>query len=56
VSTSLSRQAGKFRDLYYSSGRKKIVEGKDLTKIKYIIDIGGALTRLPTKSIYWKEL
>jgi uncharacterized protein (TIGR01319 family) len=47
VSTSLSRHAGRFRDLYSSSGRKKVAEGKDLTNIKYIIGTGGALTRLP---------
>jgi uncharacterized protein (TIGR01319 family) len=49
VCTSLLRHAGKFRDLYSSSGRKKIAEGKDLTSIQYIVCTGGALTRLPNR-------
>ncbi len=49
VCTSLSRHAGKFRDLYSTSGKKKLAEGKDLTNIKYIVCTGGALTRLPNR-------
>src|SRR6056297_203305 len=46
---SLNRHSGKFRDLYSSSGKKKVAEGKDLTNVKYIIGTGGALTRLPNR-------
>ncbi|MDW7668262.1 MAG: GlmL-related ornithine degradation protein [Bacillota bacterium] len=46
---SLKRHSGVFRDLYSSSGKKKVAEGKDLTNIKYIIGTGGALTRLPNR-------
>ncbi len=46
---SLNRHSGIFRDLYSSSGKKKVAEGKDLTNIKYIIGTGGALTRLPNR-------
>jgi hypothetical protein len=49
VCTSLSRHAGQFRDLYSTSGRKKLAEGKDLTSIQYIVCTGGALTRLPNR-------
>jgi len=46
---SLNRHSGVFRDLYSSSGKKKVAEGKDLTNVKYIIGTGGALTRLPNR-------
>jgi len=46
---SLNRHSGIFRDLYSSSGKKKVAEGKDLTNIKYIVGTGGALTRLPNR-------
>jgi uncharacterized protein (TIGR01319 family) len=49
VSVSLSRHAGRFRDLYSSAGKKKVAEGKDLTNIQYMVGTGGALTRLPNR-------
>lgn len=49
VLTSLERHAGKLRNLYSTSGKKTVAEGKDLTAIKYIIGTGGALTRLPNR-------
>ena len=49
VIVSAHRHAGGFRDLYGSSGKKTMAEGKDLTGIKYIIGTGGALTRLPSR-------
>ncbi len=42
-----SRHAGKIRYVYGPSGRTSLAEGKDLSKIKYIVGTGGALTRLP---------
>jgi len=47
VLTSVHRHSGGFRNLYGSSGKKTLAEGKDLTNIKWIIGTGGALTRLP---------
>lgn len=49
VKTSIHRHAGGFRDLYGSSGKKTLAEGKDLTNVKWIVGTGGALTRLPNR-------
>ena len=40
------RHAGKVRTAYGAYGRSEIVEGRDLTAVKYLIGTGGALTRL----------
>lgn len=56
VALSLQRHAGKFRDLYSTAGKKKVAEGKDLTKIKYIVGTGGALTRLPGRTDIIKKV
>ena len=45
--TAIRRHAGKYRYIYLPEGRKTLTEGKDLTKVKYIVGTGGALTRLP---------
>lgn len=47
VLVSLERHAGGLRNLYSTSGKKTVAEGKDLTAVKYIVGTGGALTRLP---------
>ncbi len=47
--TAVKRHAGIIRHLYGPSGKKTVAEGKDLTKVKYIIGTGGALTRLPNR-------
>jgi len=47
VKTALQRHAGRIKHIYGPGGRIKIARGKDLTKIKYVIGTGGALTRLP---------
>ena len=47
VSTAVERHAGRLRFLYGPSGKKTVAEGKDLTRVKYVIGTGGALTRLP---------
>jgi uncharacterized protein (TIGR01319 family) len=44
---ALNRHAGKKRFLYGTQGRKSFAEGKDLSRVKYLIGTGGALTRLP---------
>lgn len=43
------RHAGRIRNIYGTSGKSCIAEGKDLTQVKYIIGTGGALTRLPNR-------
>ncbi|EOD01388.1 GlmL-related ornithine degradation protein [Caldisalinibacter kiritimatiensis] len=56
VITAVRRHAGKFRDLYGPGGKKTIAEGKDLTKVQYIIGTGGALTRLPRRVEIMKNI
>ncbi len=46
LAIALSRHAGRYTHLYSSSGKTTYVEGKDLSKVAYIIATGGALTRL----------
>ncbi|QNO14741.1 glutamate mutase L [Alkalicella caledoniensis] len=46
VETAVNRHVGKIKLLYGPTGRYKIVEGKDLTQVRWIIGTGGALTRL----------
>lgn len=43
---AILRHAGRLRDIFGASGRKKYAEGKDLSKIKYLVATGGALTKL----------
>ncbi|MBO4563352.1 MAG: glutamate mutase L [Clostridia bacterium] len=47
--TSIERHAGALRYIYTPRGRQTIAEGKDLTKLKYLVATGGALTRLPER-------
>lgn len=47
--TSIERHAGSLRYIYTPRGRQTIAEGKDLTKLKYLVATGGALTRLPER-------
>ena len=47
--TSVERHAGALRYIYTPRGRQTIAEGKDLTKLKYLVATGGALTRLPER-------
>lgn len=44
---ALARHAGTVQHLYGPSGRTTIARGKDLSRVKWIIGTGGALTRLP---------
>lgn len=46
VDLSLWRHAGEVKIAYGAYGRNELVEGKDLTAVKYVIGTGGALTRL----------
>ncbi|MTI70778.1 MAG: DNA mismatch repair protein MutL [Firmicutes bacterium] len=56
VITAVRRHAGHFRNLYGPGGKKTVAEGKDLTKIEYIIATGGALTRLPERVNILKQI
>ncbi len=56
VITSVHRHAGGFRDLYGSSGKTTLAEGKDLTNVKWIVGTGGALTRLPNRVNILKQI
>lgn len=46
---ALNRHVGSLIDLFSTSGKKRLVQGKDLTAIKYVVGTGGALTRLPNR-------
>jgi hypothetical protein len=46
VDISLWRHAGEIRVAYGVYGRNELVEGRDLSALKYIIGTGGALTKL----------
>ncbi len=56
TTTAISRHAGVLKHIYGPSGKKTIAEGKDLTKVKYIIGTGGALTRLENRKNILKEI
>jgi uncharacterized protein (TIGR01319 family) len=46
VNIGVRRHAAVVTESYTPSGRRKLVKGKDLTAIKWIIGTGGALTRI----------
>ncbi|MGL5440648.1 MAG: GlmL-related ornithine degradation protein [Filifactoraceae bacterium] len=56
VLRAVERHAGKIRHVYGPAGRSSLAEGKDLTKVKYIIGTGGALTRLPNRVEIMKKI
>jgi uncharacterized protein (TIGR01319 family) len=47
VDTAIRRHAGVVMDLYTPTGKRKIVKGKDLSAVQWVIGTGGALTRIP---------
>lgn len=47
VEVAVKRHAGRLENLFGPGGRTVLARGKDLTKVKFIIGTGGALTRLP---------
>lgn len=47
VHAAVARHAGRLKYLYGPTGRTTVAEGKDLTRVKWIIGTGGPLTRLP---------
>lgn len=54
--TAIERHAGALRYIYTPRGRQTIAEGKDLTKLKYLIGTGGALTRLPHREAIMRTI
>jgi uncharacterized protein (TIGR01319 family) len=46
VKIALLRHSGRYRYYYGTSGRVTRVDGRDLTRIRWIVGTGGALTRL----------
>lgn len=44
--TAMDRHVGSIRYVYGPSGRATLAQGKDLSKVKYVIGTGGALTQL----------
>ena len=46
----------KERYIYTPRGRQTIAEGKDLTKLKYLVATGGALTRLPERQSIMRRI
>jgi uncharacterized protein (TIGR01319 family) len=46
VLQAAKRHAGTLNELYTASGKTRVVRGKDLTAIRWIVGTGGALTRL----------
>ncbi len=46
VETAIRRHAGVVSDLYTPSGKIKIVRGKDLTAVQWLVGTGGALTHV----------
>lgn len=53
---SVRRHAGALRYIYTPKGRQTIAEGKDLTKLKYLVATGGALTRLPDHELIMRRI
>lgn len=56
AATALERHCGRFRYTYGSNGRQTFAEGKDLSKVKYLVATGGALTRLPGRKGIMQQL
>ena len=47
IRLAVKRHAGQVKYLYGPTGRTTVAEGKDLTRVRWIIGTGGPLTRLP---------
>jgi uncharacterized protein (TIGR01319 family) len=53
---SVRRHAGALRYIYTPHGRQTIAEGKDLSKLRYLVATGGALTRLPERESIMRKI
>jgi len=47
LSTALSRHVGRKKTVLTYRGKQEVVEGRDLTAVRYVIGTGGAIARLP---------
>lgn len=47
VTVGVRRHAGTVTEIFTPTGKKRVVRGKDLTAIRYVVATGGALTRVP---------
>ncbi|HZK02102.1 MAG TPA: GlmL-related ornithine degradation protein [Anaerovoracaceae bacterium] len=56
VIQATKRHAGRIRYVYGPTGRSTLAEGKDLSKVKYIIGTGGALTNLPNRIAILRDI
>ena len=56
ASIALKRHAGRFYFTYGSSGRRTWAEGKDMTRVRWLVATGGALTRLPGRKEILEKL
>ena len=56
ASMALERHCGRLRYTYGSNGRVTYADGKDLTKIQYLVATGGALTRLTGRGTIMEKL
>lgn len=56
IKTSLLRHVGEVRFLYTPSGKLKVIYGKDLRKVKYVVGTGGVLTQIPSMKEYLKQI
>ncbi len=56
ASMALERHCGRYRYTYGANGRTTHADGKDLTKVRYLVATGGALTRLPGRAAIMDRL
>jgi len=56
ASMALKRHAGRLRYTFGPGGRNTWADGRDLTKTKWLIATGGALTRLPERAAIMETL
>jgi len=53
---AIKRHAGRLRYTFGPGGRHTWADGRDLTKIKWLVATGGALTRLPDRAVIMETL
>ena len=56
IEIALTRHVGSIKHEYSGSGRIAYSEGKDLTKIKYIVGTGGVLSKLVNGNSFLKDI
>lgn len=56
TATAIDRHVGSIRYVYGPTGRSTLAQGKDLSKVKFIIGTGGALTKLDNGSEILKKI